>query len=373
MRCICILSVLVPFAVLSSACAPEQEPSGNSVTSQSGLERLLEQHPMFSGSIIIAQNGEIAASAYVGNANKESGIRNDAETLHSVASVGKMFTAVAIAKLVEANLLAYDTPVRDILPDLENQIAGTITVDDLLRHTSGLERITGVDDTTLDAIEDNSDYYGLVLSTGISSDGPSEFAYNNANYQILGQIVEQLSKQSYESYILEYIADPIGMTGPIFIRRDRAGDLPIAQPYLAVDFETWWNSEESIAANHVDEFVHTTPPATPSAGGGAFATALDLIRFADSLRRGTLVSVESFDDMCSLDTDGTATDRGYGRGCSINVSEQGKRVGHTGSTAGVQARFFMYLGQGLDVVVLSNHDEQAAPIFRAIDSKIGGR
>jgi CubicO group peptidase (beta-lactamase class C family) len=363
----------LPFAALSSACAPEEESSGNLVISQSGLEHLLELHPMFSGSIVIAQNGKITASAYRGIADKESGIRNDAETLHSVASVGKMFTAVAIAKLVEADLLAYDTPVRDLLPDLENQVAETVTVDDLLHHTSGVKRITGVDDTTLDAIEDNSDYYGLVLSTGISSDGPTEFAYNNANYQILGQIIQRLSGQSYESYIREYIANPIGMTGPIFIRKDRAGDLPIAQPYLAVDFETWWNSEESIPANHVDEFVHTTPPATPSAGGGAFATALDLIRFADALRRGTLVSVESFDDMCSLDADGAATDRGYGRGCSIDVSEQGKRVGHTGSTAGVQARFFIYLDQGLDVVVLSNHDEQAAPIFREIDSEIRGR
>lgn len=49
---------------------------------------------------------------------------------------------------------------------------------------------------------------------------------------------------------------------------------------------------------------------------------------------------------------------------------QNSRVGHTGSTAGIQARFFLYTRRGLDVVVLSNHDEQAVPVFTAIDSLI---
>lgn len=301
---------------------------------------------------------------------KESGTVNDAETLHSIASVGKMFTAVSIAQLVEAKILAYDTPVRDILPELANQIAETVTVDHLLHHTSGLQRIKGIGDAELDALESNADYFGLVLSTAISSQGPTEFAYNNANFQILGEMVERLSGQSYESYIREHIADPVGMTGPIFTRRDRAGDLPVAQHYLAVDYETWWNSEESITPDSADEFVHTAPPAMPSAGGGAYATALDMSRFAGALRGGTLISVESLSDMCSLDASEGTTVRGYGRGCSIQLTEQGKRVGHTGSTAGIQARFFMYIEQKLDVIVLSNHDEQAAPIFGVIDSQI---
>jgi D-alanyl-D-alanine carboxypeptidase len=365
--------ILTAFAVLSTACSQKIESPDNLIISQSRLDHLLVQYPMFSGSIIVVQDGEITASVHAGFANRESGMMNNGETLHSVASVGKMFTAVAIAQLVEAKLLAYDAPVRDIVPELANQISDTVTVDHLLHHTSGLQRITGVDDETLDALRSNEDYFGLVLSTGIRSEGPTEFAYNNSNYQILGQVVERVSGQSYESYIRENIADPAGMTGPVFTRRDRAGDLPIAEHYLAVDFETWWNSEESIAANGVDDFVHTAPPATPSAGGGSYATALDMTRFAAALRSGRVMSVESFNEMCSLDSNEAIPVRGYGRGCSIDVAEQGTRVGHTGSSAGIQARFFIYQEQGLDVVVLSNHDEQASPIFGAIDSQIRER
>jgi len=365
--------LLVCIAVLSTACTPVSESGGNPEINQSQLDQLLAHFPMFSGSIVIAQNGEITASAHTGFADKKSCTLNDAETLHSVASVGKMFTAVAIAQLVEAKLTNYDTPVTRILPELRNQLPEAVSVDNLLHHTSGLQQITGIDDTTLESIENNSDYFALILSTGISSEGPTEFAYNNANFQILGEIIERLSGQTYESYVREHVSDPINMAGPMFVRRDRAGDLPVAQHYLAVDFETWWNSEESIVAKSVDQFVHTAPPETPSAGGGAFVTALDMIRFAHALRGGTLISVESFEEMCSLEGGEAATGRGYGRGCSVDVFEQGRRVGHTGSTAGIQARFFMYLDQGLDVVVLSNHDEQAAPIFAAIDSQILGR
>jgi CubicO group peptidase (beta-lactamase class C family) len=366
-------AVFMAIGILATACVQKTEPPDNRVVSQSQLDDILVQHPMFSGSVIVAQNGQITACAHTGFANRESGLMNNAETLHSVASVGKMFTAVAIVQLFEAKRLGFATPVSKIIPEFAGRINDSVTVDHLLHHTSGLEQIADVDDATLDALKDNADYFELVISTGIGSKGPAEFEYNNSNFQILGEIVERISHQSYNSYIREYIADPAGMTGPIFTRKDRSGNLPLAENYLAVDFETWWNSEESIVASDVDEFVHTAPAATPSAGGGSYATALDMILFATALRDGTLISVKSFNEMCSLGSGEGAPVRGYGRGCSFDVGEQGARVGHTGSSAGIQARFFIYREQGLDVVVLSNHDEQAAPVFGAIDKLIRGR
>jgi D-alanyl-D-alanine carboxypeptidase len=123
-------------------------------------------------------------------------------------------------------------------------------------------------------------------------------------------------------------------------------------------------------ANSAGEFVHAAPVATPAAGGGSYLTATDMIRFATALREGTLISPDSFKAMCSLAPDDAEVGRGYGRGCTVSVAESGTRVGHTGSTAGLQARFFMYLEQGIDVIVLSNHDEQAAPLFGEIDALV---
>jgi len=99
--------ILTAFAVLLTACSQKIESPDNLIISQSRLDHLLVQYPMFSGSIIVVQDGEITASVHTRFANRESGMMNNAETPHSVASVGKMFTAVAIAQLVEAKLLAY--------------------------------------------------------------------------------------------------------------------------------------------------------------------------------------------------------------------------------------------------------------------------
>ena len=338
--------------------------------SQSELDALVRGFPMFSGSAIVAQNGKITASVHTGYSDKDTGFANNSGTLHSIASVGKMFTSIAIAQLVEASELTYETTVLDVIPELGLQMGPQITVDDLLHHTSGIGRISDVDDATLDALRKNSDYFALIIATGIRSDGRSEFAYRNENFQILGEIITRVSGQSYESYIQEHIADPVGMTGPIFVRRDLGNPQSIANHYLPVDFETWLNSEESIDAQSVDEFIHPAPSATPSAGGGAYATADDMIRFAAALRNGTLISIESFNANCEVMKDGVAVARGYGRGCLIRMDGQNSRIGHTGSTAGIQARFFLYMQRDLDVIVLSNHDEQAVHLFTAIDSQI---
>ena len=363
--------LILAFSFLSmTASAQLVERTEPLTISQAKLDSLIAEHPMFSGSVVIALDGEIVASVHAGYANRESGKLNDAQTLHSVASVGKMFTAVGIAQLVEADKLAYDTPVLEVIPELDDQISVAITVDHLLHHTSGLGRMSGIDDAALDALRSNADYFALVLSTGVRSDGPSEFSYRNANFQILGEIIERVSGQSYETYIRKNVANPAGMTGPFWGRSDLARSQPIAQHYLAVDFDTWWNSEEAIVARSVDEFIHIAPLETPSAGGGSHVTALDMIRFATALRESTLISPASFRAMYELTPDNMARGRGYGRGCSIKVDAKGTRVGHTGSAAGKQARFFLYLEQGVEVVVLSNHDEQAAPVFRDIDKLI---
>ena len=110
--------ILTAFAVLSTACNQKIEPPDNLIIPQSRLDRLMVQYPMFSGSIIVVLDGEITASVHAGFADRQSGMMNNAETLHSVASVGKMFTAVAIAQLVEAKLLAYDAFARMFELDL---------------------------------------------------------------------------------------------------------------------------------------------------------------------------------------------------------------------------------------------------------------
>ncbi len=338
---------------------------------QTRLDAIVAAHPMFSGSVVIARDGEFLAQAHVGFSDRDASAMNTTQTFHNLASVGKMFTAVAIIQQVEAGTLTYDTPVLDLIPELEGRITPDITIDHLLHHTSGFTRMGGLDDAVIDAARTNTDFFNLVLTSNVRSDGPADFAYHNPNYMILGEIVQRVSGLAYRDYIQTHINTPAGLSGPVYVRSDTT-EYDISTAYLPVDYDTWWNSEDGIPGTQVDDFVHVTPPTMSSAGGGAFAMASDLAGFATALRENTLINAESFAAMCGLDAAQIERGRGYARGCSVSHGAQDNRRGHTGSSAGRQARFFLYERSGLDVIVLSNHEGQAAPIFGAIDELLRG-
>ena len=100
------------------------------------------------------------------------------------------------------------------------------------------------------------------------------------------QLVEK-DKLAYDMPVLQIIPELGDQVAPT---------LPIAEHYMAVDFETWWNSEESIVAGSADEFIHIAPPATPSAG----AAQLILARAARVLDTLVLRRAYKRDSFCIL-------------------------------------------------------------------------
>jgi hypothetical protein len=93
----------------------------------------------FSGVVLVARGDRILVHRGVGQADRERGIANTPETRFGTASVGKMFTAVAIAQLVERGTLRFDMPLSEALPEYpDREVAGRITLHHLLTHTSGL-------------------------------------------------------------------------------------------------------------------------------------------------------------------------------------------------------------------------------------------
>jgi CubicO group peptidase (beta-lactamase class C family) len=139
-----------------------------------------------------------------------------------LGSVSKGITALAAMQLVEAGKLDLNAPVGRYLPwfrmaeGSRNIVPGAwtrITPRQLLHHTSGISEYTGaktwgsryVGDDALERQVRSFASYPLVHTPG------EAFEYSNANYQILGLIVQTVSGQSYESYIQEHIFGPLEM------------------------------------------------------------------------------------------------------------------------------------------------------------------
>ena len=93
----------------------------------------------FSGSLMLKRGDQIVYQRAVGQAERVFGAANRIDTRFNVASIGKMFTATAILRLVEQRRVDLDTPVLRYLPDYPAPaIAGQITARQLLSHSSGV-------------------------------------------------------------------------------------------------------------------------------------------------------------------------------------------------------------------------------------------
>lgn len=100
----------------------------------------LESQDAFSGAVLVARDGKTIFSKAYGLANREHRIPNRIDTKFGLGSMNKMFTAVAIAQLVERGKLSFDDPIGKYLPDgwVSSEIGSKVLVRHLLNHTSGL-------------------------------------------------------------------------------------------------------------------------------------------------------------------------------------------------------------------------------------------
>jgi CubicO group peptidase (beta-lactamase class C family) len=102
------------------------------------LDRLVRADA-FSGVVVVAKDGTPIYQRAVGLADRRWNVPNRIDTKFNLASIGKMFTAVAIAQLVQQHELSYDDTLATLLPWYpDKEIARRITVRQLLAHTSGI-------------------------------------------------------------------------------------------------------------------------------------------------------------------------------------------------------------------------------------------
>ena len=129
-----------------------------------------------------------------------------------VGSVTKSFTALAVMQLAEAGVLALDSPVvaylaRFTTADPSN--SREITVRELLSHTSGIPTRAGLSPLSEPATTLSAQVAAL---SRVHTGRPGQFAYSNANYLVLGELVERVSGQSYAAYVRQHILAPLDMT-----------------------------------------------------------------------------------------------------------------------------------------------------------------
>lgn len=176
------------------------------------LDRLVRADD-FSGCVMVADGGETVFDECRGLAERNFGVPVDHQTRFRVASVGKIFTAVAIGQLVEAGKLSWDSTLAQLVPEYpDHAMAKKITVWELLHHTSGLgDFLVPAFFEQREKYVNPVDYLDLIARQPKLGKPGKDFNYSNAGYVLLGRIIENISHEDYFDYIQRHVFAPAGM------------------------------------------------------------------------------------------------------------------------------------------------------------------
>ncbi|GIP18643.1 serine hydrolase [Paenibacillus montaniterrae] len=164
--------------------------------------------------VVIVEKGETVYQKGFGYANPETKAPVTADTLFEIGSATKAFTGLAILQLEKEGLLKRSDDVRTYIPWLELTYNGqpqTITLSQLLHHTSGIpsNSITQIPESNAENALELT--VKTLLGQQLNREPGSSFEYATINYDVLGLVIETVTKQPYDQYMKQHLLEPIGM------------------------------------------------------------------------------------------------------------------------------------------------------------------
>ena len=302
----------------------------------------------FNGSVLIQKGGKVAYARSFGLANLPFKVANTNGTKYKIASITKAFTAVLVLQLLEQGKIDLGKPIRTYLPNYAGGGA-RVTVSQLLNHTSGLpnpDKGTTIETALTVGLPMyqrpwTSDQLLTEFCSGdLIAEPGKTFDYNNADYIVLGKILEQLHGRTFEQMLADRILRPLGMANTGMLHNGQIID-GLADTYFFRD---------DLKAVVADLPVY---PENWYAAGAMYSTAADVLTFSNALFDGWLLKKETLDLMIKPGLDG------YGYGVwSYENKMKGRMVRivkRPGRIMGAQGQLYRVLDHDVTVVILSNN------------------
>jgi CubicO group peptidase (beta-lactamase class C family) len=307
-----------------------------------------------SGTLLITRAGETVFEHSCGYADRATGTPVTPTTRFGLASLTKMFTAVAVADLVAAGSLGFDTRLVDVLPAARrpSTLLPEVTVHHLLCHLSGIADYAEEDEDSPEYVEDYGSLWDELPS--YSMERPLDFLplfgdkppyrppgeqcqYSNAGYVVLGLVVEEVTGRPFTDVVQDRVFARAGMHDSGFFRMDE----PV--PDVAVGYLPRASPDAPMRSN-----IYRVP-VLGGADGGAHSTTHDLDRFLHAYADGTLLGVTREQVMTRHADAGDGFSMGYG----VVLYPDG-RYGHAGGDPGVEVVASRWPDDDVNLVVLCN-------------------
>jgi CubicO group peptidase (beta-lactamase class C family) len=222
------------------------------------------QSDLFSGVVMLAENGKIVFNKAYGYADRESKKAMSTGTEFRLASVTKLFTLVSIMQLYDEGKLSMDDNLGKFLDGFSSDISKKVTIRQLLTMSAGFRDYRQAKEYRKNPLAYRSvdDYLKVIKKEKLLFKPGSRFSYSNSGFVVLGAVIEKVSGKNYYAYVNEKIFSASNMTHSYF--PNPAPDGNQALPYIK-------NSKGEY------ERVNELFPASPSSN--AVSTAGDMLNF----------------------------------------------------------------------------------------------
>ncbi len=320
-----------------AAASPLPQALGECVAEQSKLAP-------FNG-VIAASKGNSRYFHKSGFADADGKRQIVRDTPFRLASVGKLFTQVAVGQLLQNGKLKLDASVRDYLPELPDTFT-PITIAQLLDHRSGVAPMTRpemADAPVMAGANTARDLVALISGKPLSFVPGSREEYSNGGYFLLGAVIESVSGENYRGYVVKHVFKPLKMKSSGFepdataavplTRLAGPGQAPATNPRPRMEF----------------------PEFKASSAGDALSSAADMEAFAAALLGDQFLSAAV-------------------KKALFPRLGSPWRFGQAGGSVGSNTGFWVYPDEKTWLVVLSNFDPPAGELMgQALQPVLAGQ
>jgi CubicO group peptidase (beta-lactamase class C family) len=305
-------------------------------TKMDSLLSYLNKNDKFMGSLCIREGENVVFNKAYGFADVDKNIAADRMTKYKIGSVTKTFTAVMIMQLIEEKKLNLQTKLNRFYPKIPN--AEKITIYDLLHHRTGIVDYINGDSITAkniyrfhskeEMIQKITDYKALF-------EPGTKHEYSNSNYNLLGYIIETLTKKSYAENIQTRIVKKANLLNTYFPQGKI--DTSVGESYSYLFNGTKWEK--------VEEWENSIA----YSAGAIISTPADLTRFMYALFDGKLIKPSSLEQMKEIK-------EGYGKALMQFPFGERRFYGHTGGIENFRAVVGYYPTEKLGISLIVNGD-----------------
>jgi CubicO group peptidase (beta-lactamase class C family) len=306
-------------------------------------------------SVALSRGSKVEWAGGFGSADLTKRVPATAQTVYQIGSVTKTFTAALVMQLVQEGELGLSDRVGQFVHGLP--WGQRVTIAELLDHTSGIvdyATMLGADCPAPSGSGTRcprlapAQVVGWLARHALTFEPGTQYQYSNSNYYLLGLVIEQVTGQSYASYLQDHVLRPLALshTG---ICPDKMGPPARAVGYLfpgtrPVEVGAYPLASEAFSA------------------GELCSTVGDLVAWIDDLASGRVVSPRTYKEMAApAQVPGGTAPYGYGLDLSLSPLADQPAVGHGGSTFGFMSLLLHLPRLDLNLAICSNVSSGAVP------------